>query len=1664
MIKKLFSTETRSNAFFRHIDWTAFWSATLISFLVYFFTLGPSVGLEDSGEFTTAADHLGVPHPPGYPFWTMCSWAFCRLFSWVHYMGHPTPAWAVALFSAVAGAFAAGCTAMLICRSGSDMLDSMDSDTTGRVSPADAARRHALKGFAGGLGGSLVFAFSPVEWSQSTIVEIYSLNALFLMAVFLLSYRWMRKPSNKILWLTAFVFGLGLTNYQVLLLAAVPLVLIILLRDIRLFRDLLLILIPIGLTVQVLKVGGMGRASALMSADVINKFEPVLLAESCPKGVLLWVAFGLVVAAPVLGMILSAITKKRQVALYGALGLGFAGIVLIALANTVFADTPLEVESLEQFVKHLKGGAFPCTWEWTKYPDFAPLIQPATYTWIALFLAASCVLSLGASFAPSEARLLDRRVWTWLVGAGLCALVACTIAVLLPAADDGGYSGEVFSWTFNTVCLVVGLSLLLILALLTPRQRGLAFAIPVAAVQGTVFILLYKGAMNGLTHPTTWWFFWPCIWNFIMLGLAIVSLPNGRSIGLAMLFAEVGVSFYAYMPIVSNCNPPMNWGYPRTWEGFKHALMRGQYEQIKMPPIFTYDGFSTFLKQIDYYFKDLRLQFTIVAAALAMVPFAAWSFMLRLKNRARPLVVKASWGASALYVAVAALVITFSGFSDGEVPWRMDKWLLALLAIPAGIGIYLILRRQISLLFGAALPKSRLGNVICICLFGGLAIFSAFILILSLMGKGFAGGINIVSFSSVTPEMIAKGVAVKPSAQVLRIFNISVAGILVLSVAEFAIQLLAAMRRRFMTVLKTDIDDVSQQWLIAVGSCFAIMSFFLVALAKVKGDIQDGFIQKVKLISSHGMFSLWIGYGLVIGLLVASHLVNLIRRERPRRVVFGALCICAACVALIPIYENYTNDKLVFAMGAAEQNGHTFGWQFGNYQLRGANAIREELSPDEEPLPNPLWPEEMEPSAVFFGGTDPGRFVPTYMIYSANVRPDVYLITQNALADDTYMSVERDLYGDEIWIPSKDDSAEAFNIYVNEVQSGKRRANGDLVVENGRVQVNGALGVMEINGILTKMMFDHERTRRAFYVEESYAIPWMYDYLTPHGLIMKINANPNSMNDAIARNDMEFWDWYTRRLLKDPAFRRDFAAQKSFSKLRTAIAGLYARKNLPRALQAFQEAVALYPASPEATLRYIQEGLLYNDKWDAILDILTYLDRVDPNSDRIKDKVEDNEKTKGILSHARAMRDVPATLNTILRRYWKQETPPPDVTRTPFPDDVRKQLSDSEIDEIAGARLDYAEANLYFRDINQAYQSLLFLNGNPARTNSFDRMWRATKVMQSLYRLSKVPRCGVECAIWAERALDAIKAEENSFDVQNRTVDIFYSAYQISKEPLAQSEKIPAPYRMILQDRMNKQKDKCIKAIQGALEFVSAQNFVRKKPPLGKRDILNGRKAAAALHYVDILERFKNENKRENENGMADQATMESLERNIVDMVLAEASPAQVLSVAESILRPNIHSDQGKKNDCAEYVGTHILNHLIARTDTTHNDLNKLALLYQVCSTWVNSQTLIEQFTKESFSCYSEFAQAVDNSSAYMELARMCDEVKQVLPNEEQKLSERKEEAKRNAVRACLKQARRCILSREPNLEEAYSWLKDADRINPDYAKEMSILTFLNLK
>ncbi len=1009
--------------FFTRLDWAAFWSATLVTFAVYFFTLGPSVGLEDSGELATAGAHLGVPHPPGYPFWTLCSWIFCKIFSFVTYMGHPTPAWAISCFSAVAGALAAGCTAMLICRSAHDFIagGAEGGLETGAGSGDIGPLASGALSFAGGVAGALTFSLSPVEWSQSTIVEIYSLNALFLMWVFLLSYRWMRKPSDKILWLTAFVFGLGLTNYQVLVFAIVPLALIILMTNTGMFRDVFIYLIPAALTYQVLQIGSLQRASAYMQANVIAKHEALRASTAAPSSTV--IVLGLV--ALVGGIVASTVLKGRgeaKKAREAALYAGGAGVALMVLAFTLFTSKV----------------------EWAGVTaNIAPLIAPWRYAFIASLVASSVVAALVASLEDTDfswKNIANAFAGSkYLIASVAFAVAAVVVASSVQTAGLDGYRGEPYPWLKSICVFWVLIALLVALAGFT--KKGMCFAIPAAGLQIAVFTLLKEGAMNGLTHPASWWFCWPIAWNFVLLALAWATLPNGRSVAGAALFTQLGVSFYVYMPIVSDLrNPPMNWGFPRTWEGFKHAIQRGQYEAIGVPSFKGVVEFFSFVgRQMKHYFGDVMLQFTDFLVPFALVPFAAGHWVVNKEHK------KTFW-----------------------------------------------------------------------------------------------------------------------------------------------------------------------QWMGAAAVCFLMMSFLLILLANVKGDVQDGFIQKVKFISSHAMIALWIGYGIVFAWALAAKAFPAVRRYT---LAFCAVVLLAAFVA--PIIQNYADERMVFELGGCEQNGHTFGWQFGAYQLDGAKAIREQLVADEEPLPDPDWPEPMEPYSIFFGGTDPGRFVPTYMIYSAIFRPDVYLITQNALADDTYMAVERDLYGDEIWIPAKEDSGKAFEIYIDEVQRGVRQANGDLKIENGKVQVTGALGVMEINGILTRMMFDHDRRRHAFYVEESYVIPWMYPFLSPHGLIMKINADETPYDEKRAAKDRDFWDWYVRRLLKDPMYRRDFAGQKSFSKLRAAIAGLYMKQGRRQeAAQAYRESVLLYPASPEAVFRYAQDCLLPYRKWDAVSELMAYTDNIDPNNQR----------------------------------------------------------------------------------------------------------------------------------------------------------------------------------------------------------------------------------------------------------------------------------------------------------------------------------------------------------------------------------------------------------------------------------------------------------------
>jgi beta-lactamase regulating signal transducer with metallopeptidase domain len=354
--------------------------------------------------------------------------------------------------------------------------------------------------------------------------------------------------------------------------------------------------------------------------------------------------------------------------------------------------------------------------------------------------------------------------------------------------------------------------------------------------------------------------------------------------------------------------------------------------------------------------------------------------------------------------------------------------------------------------------------------------------------------------------------------------------------------------------------------------------------------------------------------------------------------------------------------------------------------------------------------------SIYFGGTDPGRALPTAFCKSHVDADPFYTLTQNALADGTYLEYLDKTYGKQrgllfkmmgacmsdkelqalnaryvaaaeklksmeyddansawkaadqevtdlwqkrddrvkailaevqsqangqkkpggpkpIYIPTQADSQRCFEEYVTDakkrLENHQLKPGEDVTVSDGRVQVSGQVAVMEINGLIAKIIFD-KNPDHEFYIEESFPLDWMYPYLEPHGLIMKINRQPLSeMSDAIVQQDREFWqsrvtqmigDWLNDQtsvkdvvafgekvflnhdldgFTGDPNFVQNEYATKMFSKWRSSIAGLYAwraenatspdeKARMAAAADfAFRQAVALCPYSPEATYRYM---------------------------------------------------------------------------------------------------------------------------------------------------------------------------------------------------------------------------------------------------------------------------------------------------------------------------------------------------------------------------------------------------------------------------------------------------------------------------------------------
>ena len=98
------------------------------------------------------------------------------------------------------------------------------------------------------------------------------------------------------------------------------------------------------------------------------------------------------------------------------------------------------------------------------------------------------------------------------------------------------------------------------------------------------------------------------------------------------------------------------------------------------------------------------------------------------------------------------------------------------------------------------------------------------------------------------------------------------------------------------------------------------------------------------------------------------------------------------------------------------------------------------------------------PGSIYFGGTDAGRFLVTAMCRSQVDGDPFFVLTQNALADGSYLQYLREMYGGKIYIPTDEDSRRCFEDYSKDVairkQKNQLKPGEDAHLDaNGKVQV-----------------------------------------------------------------------------------------------------------------------------------------------------------------------------------------------------------------------------------------------------------------------------------------------------------------------------------------------------------------------------------------------------------------------------------------------------------------------------------------------------------------------------------------------------------------------------------------------------------------------------------
>jgi len=168
--------------------------AAALVFVLYLLTLAPSVAMWDTGEYMAAVKVLGIPHPPGNPFFVLLGHAFASLPIPVSYGAR------INIMAALASALSAGFWFLITER----IVARWITERWQRLVVASVA--------------TLIGATAFTVWNQSVVNEkVYTISLLFFTITSWIIIEWIEDPdsprADRLIVLVCFLLGLGYSNH-----------------------------------------------------------------------------------------------------------------------------------------------------------------------------------------------------------------------------------------------------------------------------------------------------------------------------------------------------------------------------------------------------------------------------------------------------------------------------------------------------------------------------------------------------------------------------------------------------------------------------------------------------------------------------------------------------------------------------------------------------------------------------------------------------------------------------------------------------------------------------------------------------------------------------------------------------------------------------------------------------------------------------------------------------------------------------------------------------------------------------------------------------------------------------------------------------------------------------------------------------------------------------------------------------------------------------------------------------------------------------------------------------------------------------------------------------------------------------------------------------------